>query len=96
MPTFNTSGADPTRRHHLLKLIVINSIRTIVFCGIALLGAGSLVWLVPDHMAAPLAALYALFMVVLAHRWFAPDRKPASGSAAAPHLEGPADDERSR
>lgn len=95
MPTFNTSGADPTRRHHLLKQIVITSIRNIVFCGIALLGAGALVWLVPDHMAAPLAPLYALFMVVLAHRWFAPDRRPA-GSAAAPRLEGPADDERSR
>lgn len=95
MPTLNTSGADPTRRHHLLTLIVINSIGTIVFCGVAL-GAGSLVWLVPDHMAAPLAPLYALVMIVLAHRWLAPDCRPVSGSAAAPRLEGPADDERSR
>jgi hypothetical protein len=96
MPIFNPSGADPARRHHLVKLIVINSIRPIVFCVIALLSAGSLVWLVPDHMAAPLAPIYALFMVVLAHRWFSPDRKPASGSAAAPPLEVRADDERGR
>ncbi|ETD34315.1 hypothetical protein [Williamsia sp. D3] len=96
MPIFNSSPTDDARRHHFLKLIVINSVRTIVFCVIALLGAGSLVWLVPDHMAAPLAPIYALFMVVLAHRWFAPDRRPPSGSAAAPGIEGPADDERSR
>jgi uncharacterized membrane protein YoaK (UPF0700 family) len=93
MPTFNLSGADPTRRHNLLRLIA----RNLAFFGTALLGAATLVWLVPDHVAAPLAPIYALVMIVLAHRWFSPNRRPASESAATTRIdEGLSDDERGR
>lgn len=87
MPAFDSPSPGPTRRQHLLRPIV----HVLVFSGIALLGATTLLWLVPNEMAAPLAPIYALIMVVFAHHWFSPKRRTASGSAAAPR-----DDERGR